>query len=364
MEYKIGGVMKNTFTFLFVALCGFLILSSCKSHGTDPVAETYKDPREMTWIVDTLQYENTMQTNMNSILAFSSKDIFIYGHSSDLHGRVYHYDGNKWLPVDIYNSLGGTYYSPHKMISFNNNSIWLAAEDGNYKSRIIRYDGTSWTETATNQSVGGMMTITGKRNDNLYAAGRNGDILYFNGIKWDYDNIKIKPESGGEYFIKSSATFKDTVFFSGSMWGTTKNIFYQMKGTYKNWNIIDSMVLVNPNSQYKFGDWDFYVTPSNRLLSFGSTGIWEYRNNSYTSLLSVPYCINGMFAISDSYMMAVGDRGYAYFYDGTKWNLIQNLMSGYEDILYQAVWGDGKEMFIIGYTWSGWPQKTIVLHGK
>jgi hypothetical protein len=360
MEYKIGGVMKNTFTFLFIALCGFLILSSCKSHGTDPV-ETYKDPREMTWTIDTLQYENNVQTNMNSILAFSSKDIFIYGHCSDVHGQIYHFDGSGWKVNDIYTSVG--FYSPHKMISFNNNSIWLAAEDENYNSKIIKYNGTSWTETATNQNVGGMMTITGKSNDNLYAAGRNGDILYFNGIKWDNDNMKIASKDGGEYIIESSAVYKDTVHFMALRACTTKSVYYHIKGTFKSWTVVDSMVLINSLSTIKFGDVGLSVTPSGRLLSYGAVGMWELLNNSANQLLSVPYCINGMFALSDNYMMAVGDRGYAYFYDGTKWNLMQNLMSGYEEILYQAVWGDGKEMFIIGYTWSGWPQKTIVLHG-
>jgi hypothetical protein len=71
-----------------------------------------------------------------------------------------------------------------------------------------------------------------------------------------------------------------------------------------------------------------------------------------------------MFALNNNYMMAVGDRGYAYFYDGAKWELMQNLKTGHEDMLYQAVWGNGKELFIVGYTWSDWPQKTIIWHGK
>ncbi len=221
-----------------------------------------------------------------------------------------------------------------------------------------------WSEVALVQKANGMLTICGNRPSNIYAGGRNGDILYYNGVKWNYDCLRIKPESGGEYYIRASAFYNDTTFFTGSMYGTTKNVFYQIKGTYNNWKIIDSMTINNPLSQYKFGDWDLYVSPSNRLFTFGATGIWEYKNNGYVRLLSVPYTVNGLHALNDNYILAVGDRGYVYFYDGSNWEQIQKFMSGYEDVLYQAVWGDGKELFIVGYQALSYPQKTIIWHGK
>ena len=91
--------MKHLFLCLFFAVISTGIFSGCKNTPSDPphvdppIVETPKDPRQMTWTVDTLQYTDCEQTLMRDILPFSAKDIFIYGHCSLPYGYVYHFDG-------------------------------------------------------------------------------------------------------------------------------------------------------------------------------------------------------------------------------------------------------------------------------
>ena len=124
------------------------------------------------------------------------------------------------------------------------------------------------------------------------------------------------------------------------------------------------MTLVNPSSQIKWGEWGFCVSGSNRLFSYGLHGVWEYVNNKWQNILQCSYSIKGLFALNDNYMIACGELGRMYFYDGTGWQALPAFDAGYRDMLYQAAWGDGKELFVVGYTDTDWPMKTLVFHGK
>jgi hypothetical protein len=361
MNKKHTGLFNNTrniFAFMFAAFICFALFTGCKSHGTDPI-ETYKDPREMTWTVDTLRYPDADQTMMSNVLAFSSKDIFIYGFCSNTYGQVYHYDGTSWQLYNIAIQLKGRGIS--QIISLSRNSFYGVGEDAFYKSMVFSGDGTTWSILDI-PKVNGMLTICASGSRNIYTGGRNGDIFHFDGSSWLYDYKRIVYEHGGEYFLKSSAMYKDTVHFLGSMWGITKNVFYHIKGRYQNWKVVDSMSL-SAVSQNKWGEHQLYTSNTNRLFSVGYHGIWEYVNNGWSNLLPCTYSINGMFLLNDNYIIGCGEIGQLFFYDGGKWNKLTNFQTGYEDVMYQAAWGDGKELFVIGYT-DNWPMKTIIWHGK
>ena len=351
--------MKNIFAFMLAGIIIITVLSGCKSSAESE--ESYKNPNDMTWTVDTLQYEDYIQTNMANILAFSTQDIFIYGHSHP-YGQVYHFDGTSWSVFNIAQYINGA--SIKKMIAFSRSSFYGAAENSEYKSQVFTGDGSSWALISPFQSKGGMLTVTGSSKRNIYTAGRNGDVLYFNGSDWSYNNIKIVPETGGEYLINASAIYNDTVHFLGTMSGLTKNVYYHIKGKYNNWQIVDSMTLINSSTELKWGNNDLYVSSANKLYSCGYHGVWEYTGSGWKNIFECTYSINGMFVLNENYIIACGELGRLYFYDGSEWITLTNFQIGYEDILYQVAWGDGKELFVIGYTYADWPMRTIVFHGK
>ncbi|MDL1891917.1 hypothetical protein FBQ87_03365 [Sphingobacteriales bacterium CHB3] len=53
--------------------------------------------------------------------------------------------------------------------------------------------------------------------------------------------------------------------------------------------------------------------------------------------------------------------GRVYHYNGSDWFEYPQLRLS--DVSFQAVWTDGTETFVVGTT-SGFPMKTVVLHGK
>ncbi|NWF89266.1 MAG: hypothetical protein HXY50_07350 [Ignavibacteriaceae bacterium] len=70
-------------------------------------------------------------------------------------------------------------------------------------------------------------------------------------------------------------------------------------------------------------------------------------------------CVDGT---GKEYIMAVGGFGKAYLYNGYRWKQIKAVEN--LNILFRGVWVNGKEAFIIGITTDGYPQKTVVYHGK
>ena len=71
-------------TALFIAAC---------SQSNEPKPKEYKDPREMTWTVDTLTSPDAGQTLMEAIWASSPDDIYACGHCDDNDGKFWHMMG-------------------------------------------------------------------------------------------------------------------------------------------------------------------------------------------------------------------------------------------------------------------------------
>jgi hypothetical protein len=354
---------KNTFTFLFIALCGFLILNSCKS--VTEAEDSYKNPNDMTWTCDTVYSSGAAQTLLEHFLAFSSNNIYAYGHNSD--GKhIWRYNGSKWAPEDISNSLTG--FKAGKLIGFSSSDIWgFGSIGGGYLSKIARYNGSTWQEYTDGAQVdANLMTAAADKKTNIYAAGYNGWIIHYNGGSWSKEQIKMYVPSGGFYALRSSAIWKDTTYFTAHNTNNLgREVFYFIKGTYKNWVIADSMVIDNFWAEFKWGWYGMKVTPDDKLISYGVRGIFEYDGKSWTKIYDSPdNGVYDVFILNNNYKIAVCAFSKVSFYDGKSWTDMGRFASTGDNIEYTDAWGDGKELFIMGFTTGNFPQKTLIWHGK
>lgn len=337
-----------------------VVLSSCKS-STEP-GEAYKDPREMTWTCDTLFFPDVWQTRIENFLAFDSDNIYGYGYSS-VCKNIWKYNGSKWSVVNT-SSVGG--FDIKKMLGFSQTDIYGFGQWGSSLSKIIRYNGALWTEyTSAGTVEARLLTACADKSTNIYAAGDNGWILYFNGTAWQKDQIKMYVPSGGSYFLRSSAVWKDTTFFTAYKTDNRgREVYYLIKGKYKNWAIADSMVIDNPSSTYKWGWWGLYVAPDNKLISYGVSGIWEYNGMGWNHILTTVNSVRGVFSMGTDYTFTAGALNEVYFYNGSVWTKLDKFRNDNENIIYTAVWGNGKELFVAGNTTGAFPQKALIWHGK
>lgn len=352
----------KTLTLLFV----FLIILSCTEQGTNPPIEQPKDPREMTWTADTLAYPESIQTLMSNILAFNSKDIFIYGHEFFAKGNIYHYDGGKWEVYDLNKYLGG--YNVLKMIAFNRNNIWGVGDRGSKDGLIFNYDGSTWTEkNAYAKYYPPLVSIAGENANEFYACGRYGIVWYYKNGNWLADTVKITRPPNTDYVLSSIAVNNNEVFIIGFIYSTIMefnwNKQYFIRGKYKNFTVVDSMDFTKDNPIQRWGVGELIKGQNGKLYSRGPRGLYEW-NGTYWQNFHQQIYHWGLSVFNDNFILTLG-KGGAEYYDGESWiDLGLTVLNKYKDVSFRAAWTDGKELFLVGNTFNSQPQKTIVLHGK
>lgn len=83
-----------------IALTLFLFQQySCDTTEPPPI-KSVKDPRTYTWTIDTL-INNSFQTAMRRIRGSAPNDVYIGGHNAGFPGALWHFDGDRWMPVDL-----------------------------------------------------------------------------------------------------------------------------------------------------------------------------------------------------------------------------------------------------------------------
>jgi len=348
-----------------------LVLNSCGENGTVPIQlEQLKDPREMTWTVDTIYYPGAFQTLMNNFCAFSSKNIYVVGHSSQgSAGSLYHFNGEKWEEVN-YNVRGILF-----RITGIDNELWGAGYIGTEVygvyteySHVVKYDGSIWQEINFDNSshlitVGALLSITAESKNNIWACGREGLVIHYNGSKWQKDTINIPRIPNTEYSLYSIILNNGKPLIMGLMYNPTYGIkTYYITGNENNWTVTDSMHPGPQNPVTTLGDNDFHKGDNGKLYSFGDA-LFEYNAGIWKNIYSTENYIDGMKALREDYIFVVGHFGLISFYDGKSWDRLTELEAKIPGALYKDVWTDGKEVFIVGYL-NTIPQKSIVLHGK
>jgi hypothetical protein len=325
----------------------------------------------MTWKADTLSYPESFQTWMSNILAFNSKDIFIYGHNYTTRGKVYHYDGVKWEVFPLVDYIGG--YNLWKMISFSRNNIWGVGNRGSVEGLIFNYDGRTWAEKKVYANFNPpkysynppLFSIDGESAGELYIGGMDGVIWYCKNGKWMLDTVKIKVPPNTEYKLHSLAIYKDHVLILGGALNPMVNFekHYLIKGNIKNWVVLDSMDFTNPNLIQTWGMGELIKGNNGKMYSRGPRGLYVWDGTAWSKFYQ-HYYQWGFYVYSDNYMLTLGKGGSEYF-NGASWvDLGLTIFKNYSDVTFRAAWTDGKELFLVGNTFDSNPQKTIVLHGK
>jgi len=342
-------------------------LSLTCSQSNEPGKPSFKDPREMTWTVDTLHYPGNIQTLMSSIAVRSMSDIWLCGHADGL-GDMWNYNGVEWSSVNLHESdISISYYNDFYVD--DNKNIFLAGMQGRTGepplSKVIKYDGEDWSDLNAPGNVD-LLSIHGDSENNIWACGRDGIVIHYNGNNCDIDTIVIPAWKSADYFLNSIAVFETEIHLQATVHDSQRmrQSFYNIIGSMDNWIVIDSMIFDGSSAIKKWGYWGSYVSDCNKLYSFGPGGIWLWNGNTWEKSLVSNYPIEGMDSTTENYIIATGQRGHVFFYDGSTWNHLSATADTPSPILYTDAWTNGYEAVIIGYTTEGYPMKTVVWRGE
>jgi len=357
---------------LFFLLISLIITNSCNSPTENQ--QQFKHPRDMIWTIDTLSYPGSDQTIMTSMWASSSRDVWIAGHNDRSKGNLWHFNGNKWSDYVLSNDIERSPLSFAKIYGLANNNVWVVGDreftqgidpsNRIFSDLIIQYNGKKWTEHKQNSPFRILSLFCNTPND-IWVGGDNGFIANYDGIKWKKDTIVIiKKFPDNKYFINSLVKINEQINVSIYQYGGQSEIRYFIKGNLNNWRVVDSIDYGAKDKSIKWGYWGFDVSPLKKLLSYGYEGIWEWDGKNWNHLLKIRYPVYGLFALNDNYIIAPGDFGIVYFFDGTNWEQLTMFSQTQSYLVYTDAWTNGYEAFILGHTIDGWPQKTVIWRGK
>ena len=335
---------------------------SCKDSGTGP--EEKKSVRDYTWTADTLTRAGSIQTLMRSIWGSSANDIYICGHNDDIYGNIWHYDGKEWEYIDSTQKLreqfgGASYQAVHGTAS---NNVWVVGHSGT-KPFILEYNGTSWKKHMVNANSRVYSVYAVSKNE-VWACGADGIVYHYDGSGWDIDTIKVSQSLGDQYNMFSITKVNSTIFAHAAVFenNSSRDRFYLFEKNNEVWTKVDSFVIDSQNSQWKWGANHLYSTSFGKLYAVGF-GLYEREGNDWVTILPQELAsFRGFRDKGKNNMIACGDGGSAYHYDGNNWQEI-NALHG-KDLLYTGVWMEEDEVFVIANDLSGYPQTTIVWHGK
>lgn len=353
--------------FLLVIIITFTY--SCQS-GNEPGNNT-KDPRDYTWTIDTLSYPGSAQTLMSSIWASSPEDVWICGHNDRGYGKMYHYDGTAWEPVDLFldidlgvisvNDVWGSAY--YNIFAVGEREYYDQQKKEHVKaSMILRYNGFHWFETRF-EETGELYSIDGDSENNIWACGRDGIVYHFNGQDWALDTVIVKPVnddiSYSNYYINVT---NDAVYMLNAY-----NVNSQAKTTYtlyennnSHWAIVDSFSRFPGNGDYDFGRAG--VVKEEALWSYGGNYIYEWNGNSWSSLYTLRSSIRKLKRFSATILIGVGSNGMVAIHESGDWYYFEEFKS--DNLWLTDFISTNDEIFVVGSTSGAWPQKTIILHGK
>ncbi len=343
-----------------------VVTYSCSETITPPNEELLKDPREMTWIADTIAYEGSMQTFLTSMWVYSPTDAWVAGHNERSLGEVYHFDGNKWTENEpTLSGVPTSTKSINRIMGLTPNNLWMVGDRRGFsrKDLVLNWNGSTWKEHILNIQLRPLRLFTNRVND-IWIGCDSAVVYHYNGTKWEKDKPKLNIPPASTHFINGIIVKNTDTYLNVYVNDTVakRYLFYFVKGKFESWTVLDSMEIKNPQSIIKWGNWGIKLGNEGGIYSFGDFGVWQYINNEWIHIIPINYTMHSIYEFKKNYKIAVGIFGMVWFFDGFTWQQLTDFFTSDGSNVLTDVWTNGKEVFVLGHT--TFPQKTIIWRGK
>jgi hypothetical protein len=349
-------------TLLLLAVLSIMLYSCNTTESNEDEDNIVPGKRNYTWNIDSVDYGSLPGLiELSSIWGSSPDDVWGAAFTADVRNCLWHYDGQKWsravwnTPITEYGngskSAGGVW-------GFSKDDVWvfggrIYSSTETTAPFIMHYDGSKWTE------VTGDVSQMPNGYTDIYPISKNHFWISSSGHVCEYkDGIWKKYNMRDDYYIQSICGLENDIYVTAYPIG--KDSLYLMKLVGSDFVIIDQSSLYHDpkfsvngllfadSKVYTFGLGLFIAEVKNKSID---TSTWE-------KVINLPAGgIRKAFKISTKDIWAVGYPGIIYQYNGENWERI--FIEGQDaDAMYDAVWGDGSEIFICDI------ENGIVFHGK
>jgi hypothetical protein len=281
------------------------------------------------WMLDAVPhpwkivYEDPATLALVGVWGSSATNVFVTGSE----GAIVHFDGAIWT-----SQTSGTDYEILDVWGSSSTNVYGAVgdDDTGQVGAILNYDGVSWTHAVTD--VPYLTGIWGSSSSDVFAVGRWGTILHFNGHEWNEqvsgttENLwDVWGSSPTNVFAVGSAG--TILYYDGTSWSPLiSGTSVDLRGVWAG----------SETSAFAVG-WHTAEGSTTALAYDGST--WSVANDGFT----LPAVLIGVWGRSPTDVYAVGNLG-IWRYDGTVWtNEAQPGGSLW------GVWGSDTETYAVGF---------------
>jgi hypothetical protein len=338
---------------------GFLMLSltttGCLEKTVEPDQPTRRDPGSYTWTSDTLFYLGNAQTTMSSIYATSPQNVYVVGHCEVSAGRIWHFNGIAWQPVDL-SAIRGDLTA---IDGSSANNIWIAGAQLSYdpvsgrlfdSTMIAHFDGASWSKPRPFPRKGSLWCVDVVSPTSVWAGGALGLLYRLNGTQWELYEL------GQQYFVSSiAAVSANEAYAVGHVSDevapvdSSGSFLFRFNGGQ--WQVIDSVMRTPgaPSPHCGIG-----VYASGGVLYSISPNVYRRSGTGWMKL--VDGMVGHMGMSSPENIFAVGVP--VLCFNGFEWKELTQFHRN--PAFWFACYTDGTEAFIVGN--DNW--KSVILHGK
>jgi hypothetical protein len=252
--------------------------------------------------------------NSNSIWAVG----LIYIDGEDDKYNAAFWNGETWKLMRIpSNMCGGVLYTDIVAVfAFDENDIWFAHND----VTVSHFDGHTFTNDCRTLPLinGGFIELWGTSSQDMYAVGRNGTIVHYNGDIWtkiesnteaDISDIwGVTDDSGNKYLYvtagnKFNASEKKLLRIHADNSITEENWFSETKNPYSIWFINENRVFVCGGGVHR-----------------------RDAKTKWSTFIELPAIFtNRIRGSASNDIFVVGDFGLATHYNGQNWRIYNSL---------------------------------------
>lgn len=329
--------IRSILIFLFFVSL-FVVGFACKDNFIEQPNDDPDAVLSYQWTVDTLFYTpgpgaggNTYVTSIGG-----SSDSAVFATASDAwngRGSLWLFNGKIWDRVKLFNHEGGGVINQaldlNSILSFSSNDIYTF---GNHfyshpspppnfldSAMALHFDGTQWKELTVPRGTR-MYEAAAYSSHDFYVGGADGLLFHYLNGDWSVDTIRTS------YFphLSSFSTHpvscsSDGVYLTTFQYNENDGNIYHQFVLYSHGavTVLDSTT----SADHAWGGRSYWRSPSGALYSVGAYGIYHFQGSGW-SLIHATERLNSITGTSDNRIFALASSGNVYYYNGKEWRVV------------------------------------------
>jgi hypothetical protein len=341
--------------------------------------EDKKGIRNLHWEQTQIKVDNA-QTLLRSIWGSSADNIYAVGHAGGSRTTIWRYDGSKWAKARVSKSNGGDiagHFKLNDITGFGQNDIWAAGyatnvfRDSTY-AFICHFDGATWSNVPI-PSGDELLYISGASPDDIWAGGRNGTLMHYDGVSWALDTLPnpiLYGEGAGGLVSLLTAARHDLVC-----------VVYYEQNTDGYKFIYNGEEWIEHDGYFNgLAYLDGWGSPEGELYTSGSKGVYQITEEAQNKIFEDEVSFHAISGSSNTDILVLGNDltninqnstwwnidKILYHYNGTDW--YKYPQSLFQPMIARDMWSTQNEVFILGNIWGegefGTGDYTVIVHGK